>query len=113
MKTNVTKDITEIRDEVGKLKTDTINIIEQKQQETRTRIVSETQKLQKQFDKFKRNQGTNQGLDREVTILGNDDSSLPQTVQHPDHIPKQYISEELHSYLKESYEDETVLNNTE
>ena len=40
MKTNVTKDITEIRDEVGKLKTDTINIIEQKQQETRTRIVS-------------------------------------------------------------------------
>ena len=53
MKTNVTKDITEIRDEVGKLKTDTINIIEQKQQETRTRIVSETQKLQEQFDQFK------------------------------------------------------------
>ena len=53
MKTNVTKDITEIRDEVGKLKTDTIIIIEQKQQETRTKIVSETQKLQEQFDQFK------------------------------------------------------------
>ena len=53
MKTNVTKDITEIRDKVGKLKTDTINIIDQKQQETRTKIVSETQKLQEQFDQFK------------------------------------------------------------
>ena len=31
MKTNVTKDITEIHDEVRKLETDTINIIEQKQ----------------------------------------------------------------------------------
>ena len=92
---------------------DTMKIMEQKHQETMPMVVSETQKLQAQFDLFKRNHENNTSLDREFTILGMDNSSLPQTVELQDHIAKQYMSDELQTYLKESCEDENVLNNAE
>ena len=85
---------------------DTMKIMEQKHQETMPMVVSETQKLQAQFDLFKRNHENN-------TSLGMDNSSLPQTVELQDHIAKQYMSDELQTYLKESCEDENVLNNAE
>ena len=107
MKTNIAKDM-------GKIKTDTLNIIIQKQQETLTMFNLHKKQVQEQLAQLRKNSATNVVLDREITIVGHDDSALPQTVQQAEnHIPKQYISEELRFYLKESYEDEIVLNAAE
>ena len=107
MKTNIAKDM-------GKIKTDTLNIIIQKQQETLTMFNLHKKQVQEQLAQLRKNSATNVVLDREITIVGHDDSALPQTVQQAEnHIPKQCISEKLRFYLKESYEDEIVLNAAE
>ena len=76
-------------------------------------VTSQAQKLQAQIDSFKKNMDNGEILDREVTMLGLDSSSLPQPILTPNQIPKQYISEELQIYLQQSSEDEKVINNVE
>ena len=76
-------------------------------------VTSQAQKLQAQIDSFKKNMDNGEIMDREVTMLGLDSSSLPQPILTPNQIPKQYISEELQIYLQQSSEDEKVINNVE
>ena len=113
IKTNVAQDITQLRNDFKTLKSGTAKIMDQKHQQTINVVASETKKLQEQIDSLKKNQTNSSSMDREVTILGINNLSLPQPIQSQNNIPKQYMSSPLQTYLKESSEDESVLNKAE
>ena len=60
MKTNIAKDM-------GKIKTDTLNIIKQKQQETLTMFNLHKKQVQEQLAQVRKNSATNVVLDRKIT----------------------------------------------
>ena len=105
MKSSFGKDILDLREDLGKVKSDTIKIIEQNRKDDKADFESYKEYVQTQFDQLNSKSTTNEVPDREITVI--DKESPPPSVLHQDgnRFPKQYLSQELSSYMQESYEN--------
>ena len=113
MKAGVDNEFVKIRKDFGDIKEDTAKMVYEKNQEIKDIFILQIQNLQAQINSLKENKKNDAVTDREVQLIGLDNSSLPQPVLAPHQVPKQYITPELQEYLLHSLEDETVINNVE
>ena len=113
MKAGVDNEFVKIRKDFGDFKEDTVKMVDEKNQEIKDIFTLQTQNFQAQINPLKENRKNDAVTDREVQLIGLDNSSLPQPVLAPRQVPKQYITPELQEYLNHSLEDETVINNVE